>query len=116
MCAAVAKGVMLPVFDIFPVTFALPLKLCPQIVLVVANWIADWAAISDVAQVTLAEPLTDFEVPPMEIFLAVPQFAVVMFAVPLKDVPLISLAVCNLVAVDAFPASTERAKNFEEYC
>ena len=36
-------------------------------------------------------------------FLAVPQFAVVMLAVPLNDVPLMVRAVCNLVAVAALP-------------
>ena len=36
-------------------------------------------------------------------FRAVPQFAVVIFVDPLNDVPLMVLAVCNVVAVVALP-------------
>ena len=42
---------------------------------------------------TLAEPFTLFPVLPTVNVLAVPQFAVVIFAVPLNDVPFIVLAV-----------------------
>jgi hypothetical protein len=57
----------------------------------------------------LALPLIEVPVVPavleMLIVRAVPQFAVVMFAEPLKDVPLIVLAVANVVAVSALPLS-----------
>ena len=44
-------------------------------------------------------------VPPIVILRAVPQFAVVMFAVPLNDVPLIVLDVASPVAEEALPLS-----------
>jgi hypothetical protein len=59
--------------------------------------------ISAIDQVTLPLPLTLLEVPPMLIFLAVPQFAVVMGAVPSKAVPLMFLAVASFVAAAAVP-------------
>lgn len=46
--------------------------------------------------VVTAVPVPSLLTTPM--FLAVPQFAVVISAVPSKDVPLIALAVCSLVA------------------
>lgn len=42
---------------------------------------------------------------PIVIVLAVPQFAVVIFALPLKDVPFMVLAVAKVVAVAAFPVT-----------
>jgi len=42
-------------------------------------------------------------VAPIVNVLAVPQFAVVILAEPLKEVPLIVRAVCSVVAVSAFP-------------
>ena len=65
--------------------------------------VAAYAPISARVQDTFPEPLTDFPVLPIVIVLAVPQFAVVILAEPLNDVPLIVLAVCNAVAVAAFP-------------
>ena len=62
--------------------------------------------------VAFADPLTDTALPvlvpsesEMEMFLAVPQLAVVIAALPSKLVPLIALVVASLVAVDAFPDS-----------
>jgi hypothetical protein len=60
------------------------------------------APISLKLQLTFALPLTDFPVFPIVKVLAVPQLAVVMFAEPSKDVPLIVLAVASLVAETAF--------------
>ena len=51
--------------------------------------------------VVTAVPVPSLLTTPM--FLAVPQLAVVMFAEPLKDVPLMVRAVCKVVAVVAFP-------------
>lgn len=52
---------------------------------------------------TAAEPLTALPVAPMVRVLEVPHREVVMFAEPLKLVPLIVRAVCKAVAVPAFP-------------
>ena len=55
------------------------------------------------------DPLTDFPVLPMVMVRAVPQLAVVIFAPPLKEVPLMVravvrvLALVAVVAVAAFP-------------
>ena len=65
--------------------------------------VAAYAPISARDQETFAEPFTDFPVLPIVIVLAVPQLAVVMFADPLNEVPLIFLAVCNVVAVVELP-------------
>jgi hypothetical protein len=64
---------------------------------------AEAAPISLKLQLTFALPFTDFPVLPIVIVLAVPQLAVVIFAEPSKEVPLIVLAVRNVVAVAAFP-------------
>ncbi len=54
-------------------------------------------------QETFALPFTLLPTPAIVRVLEVPQFAVVMLALPLKEVPLIVLAVCNVVDVDALP-------------
>ena len=61
--------------------------------------------------VTAPLPFTETAVPVLVaslsailIFLAVPQFAVVMFWLPSNEVPLIVRAVCNLDAVAALPS------------
>lgn len=56
------------------------------------------APISSNVQETLAEPLTALAVPPMVRLREVPQFYVVILAVPSKFVPLMALAVSSLVA------------------
>jgi hypothetical protein len=61
------------------------------------------AFISASDQETSPEPFTDFPVLPMVSVLPVPQLAVVMSALPLKLVPLMFRAVCNVVAVAALP-------------
>jgi hypothetical protein len=61
------------------------------------------APISASVHATFAEPFTDLPVAPIVIVLAVPQFAVVILAEPLKEVPFIVLAVWSAVAVPAFP-------------
>src|SRR5690554_6772787 len=100
-----------------PDTFPVPLKLCLQRVRDVANLVADEAFPDRVALIvdgsfrfTFPEPFTEtttaVPVPSLltiPIFLAVPQFAVVILAVPVKEVPLIVLVVCSLVADPAFP-------------
>ena len=60
--------------------------------------------------VAFPEPFTETAAPVLvasesaiEIFLAVPQLAVVIFAEPLNDVPLIVLAVASVVAVAELP-------------
>ncbi len=62
--------------------------------------------------VTEVDPLTEVASPVLvpsaseiEMFLAVPQVAVVIAEVPLKLVPLMFLAVASFVAVDAFPST-----------
>ena len=50
-------------------------------------------------------PSTDLVVPPIVIFLAVPHCAVVIAEDPLKEVPLIFLAFCSVVVVEALPLS-----------
>ena len=65
----------------------------------------DGAPISVNDHVTFAEPSTDLPVDPIVIVLAVPHVEVVIFAEPLNEVPLIVLAVCKVVAVDALPVN-----------
>jgi hypothetical protein len=65
--------------------------------------VASLTPISDRLHATFALPLTDLTVAPIVKVLAVPQLAVVIAAVPLKLVPLIALAVCSAVAVEALP-------------
>lgn len=48
-------------------------------------------------------PFTLLPVSPIVKTLAAPQYAVVIFALPLKDDPLMVRAVCRIVAVAAFP-------------
>lgn len=50
-----------------------------------------------------AEPVFVPSLSAIEIFLAVPQLAVVILAEPLKLVPLMVLLVCKVVAVEALP-------------
>ena len=66
-------------------------------------WDAAVAPISANVQVTFALPLTLLLVFPIFIALLVPQFAVVMLALPLKDVPLMVRAVAKTVAFAAVP-------------
>ena len=58
------------------------------------------APMSDNDQVRLVDPFTERVVPPIVMLRAVPQVSVVIFALPLNDVPLMVLAVVN-VAADA---------------
>jgi hypothetical protein len=60
------------------------------------------APISAKDQDTFAEPFTDFPVLPIVNVLAVPQYEVVMFALPSNETPFIVLAVSNIVAVSAY--------------
>ena len=79
---------------------------------------ADRAApISDSDQDTLPAPLTDLAALPMVRVRAVPQFYVVILAVPSKLVPLIVLAVTNLVADTALAvaASLVAAKSYAAF-
>jgi hypothetical protein len=59
---------------------------------------ADVAPISTAVHVTPPLPFTDFPVSPIVIVLDVPQLAVVMSEPPLKDVPLMFLAVVRVAA------------------
>ncbi len=79
-------------------TLASPLQEAP-----VAQVLVAAAPISAKLQVITVLPSTDLPVEPIVSVLAVPQFAVVIAALPLKLVPLIVLAVCNVVAVPALP-------------
>lgn len=75
------------------------------------------APISDRDQDTSTPPLTDLPELPMVSVLAVPQFTVVMLPVPSKLVPLIVLAVTNLVADTALAvaASLVAAKSYAAF-
>ena len=65
------------------------------------------APISARDQDTFPLPLTDLAVFPICMFLAVPQFAVVMLAEPSKLVPFMVLAVASLTAAFALPPALE---------
>ena len=83
----------------------------------VGSNVAGIAPISSNVQETLAEPLTALAVTPIVRLREVPQFYVVILAVPSKLVPLIVLAVTNLVADTALAvaASLVAAKSYAAF-
>ena len=67
------------------------------------EWLVAAAPMSVRLQEYVVEPFTDLVVLPIVMFLAVPQFAVVIDWEPLNEVPLMFIAVAKVVAVPALP-------------